>query len=218
MIIPAGSARTTILRRGMNPLADPAGAIRHLRKVDRALAPILQRVGAFNMNRVRHRFSALVWSIISQQISIKAAAAIRQRLADRLRTRRLTPEAVRALSLEELRACGLSTPKARYLHGLADGVSARTVKLRSIHRRDDEGVIAELVQVKGIGRWTAEMFLIFCLGRLDVLPVDDLGLRVAIQKLDALAELPTRAFVLERGAIWQPYRSVATWYLWQSLK
>ncbi len=194
------------------------GAIRHLQRADPALVPILTRVGPFKPTWVRHRFSALVWSIIAQQISIKAASAIRQRLADRLRTRRLTPQAVRALSGDALRSVGLSPQKARYLHDLAAKVTDRTVRLASIHRRDDETVIQELVQVTGIGRWTAEMFLIFSLGRLDVLPVDDLGLRAAIQKMDALAELPTQAFVRERGAVWRPYRSVATWYLWQSLK
>ncbi len=193
-------------------------ALRHLRRADAALAAVLERVGPFKPAVVRHRFSALVWSIIGQQISIKAASAIRQRLADRLRTRRLTPEAVGGLSDAELRACGLSPQKARYLHDLAAKVGTRIVKLHAIHRRDDEGVIEELIQVKGIGRWTAEMFLIFSLGRLDVLPVDDLGLRVAIQRLDRLPELPAQAFVRERGAVWTPYRSVATWYLWQSLK
>jgi 3-methyladenine DNA glycosylase/8-oxoguanine DNA glycosylase len=165
-----------------------------------------------------NRFAALAWSIISQQISIKAAASIRQRLADLVAPQRLEPESILALTPEQLRTAGLSAAKTRYLHDLAAKVHTGAVKLRTIHHEDDEAVIEHLVQVNGIGRWTAEMFLIFSLGRPDVLPVDDLGLRVGVQRLDGLPELPSKAAVQTRGAIWKPYRSVATWYLWQSLK
>jgi DNA-3-methyladenine glycosylase II len=130
----------------------------------------------------------------------------------------LDAQAIREIRRDRLRRVGLSKQKATYLHDLAARVADGAVDLDSIHERDDESVIEHLVQVKGIGRWTAEMFLIFCLGRPDVLPVDDFGLRAALRLCDGLPELPTRAEVRERGAVWAPYRSVATWYLWQSLK
>jgi 3-methyladenine DNA glycosylase/8-oxoguanine DNA glycosylase len=193
-------------------------ALRHLRHKDPVLRPIIQRVGPFKPRAYRSRFEMLAGSIISQQISTKAAAAIQQRLRDLISPQRVTPQAVLRLTPAKLRGAGLSRPKVNYLRGLAADLLKGRIDLESIHEREDEAIIEHLVQVKGIGRWTAEMFLIFSLGRPDVLPVDDFGLRAAIQRCDVLPELPTRAFVRERGAIWAPYRSVATWYLWQSLK
>ncbi len=195
-----------------------AQARRHLRRKDPALHPILERVGPFAMRRETNRFVALAWSIIAQQISIKAAAAIRKRLLDQFHPNRLSPALVHAANVDQLRAAGLSAAKARYLKDLAEKAHTGAVDLRNIHRADDETVIERLTRIKGIGRWTAEMFLIFSLGRPDVLPVDDLGLRVAVQRLCGLPALPGQAEVRERGAVWHPYRSVATWYLWQSLK
>jgi 3-methyladenine DNA glycosylase/8-oxoguanine DNA glycosylase len=200
------------------PLAYAEAARRHLRRRDPALRAVLERVGPFALRLERNRFAALAWSIISQQISVRAAASIRRRLADLVAPRRLTPEVIASLPLRKLRRAGLSRAKAASLHDLAAKVTAGVVNLRGLHRVDDEAVIEQLIQVKGIGRWTAEMFLIFALGRPDVLPVDDLGLRAGIQRLDGLDELPSKAEVIARGAVWQPYRSVATWYLWQSLK
>jgi DNA-3-methyladenine glycosylase II len=189
-----------------------------LRRKDPILRPIIRSVGAFAPNMHTNRFAVLVGSIISQQISTKAAAAIQQRLIDLVGSKHFDPDAIRVLRRDRLRRVGLSKQKAEYLHDLAAKVADGTVELDGIHEHDDEAVIEHLIQVKGIGRWTAEMFLIFCLGRPDVLPVDDFGLRAAIRRCDGLAELPTRGEVRERGAIWAPYRSVATWYLWQSLK
>jgi DNA-3-methyladenine glycosylase II len=193
-------------------------AVRHLKVADPSLAPIIDLVGPFRPNWVGERFAALGYSIISQQISTKAAASIRRTLLDRLGPAGFTPQAVLQAKHQTLRACGLSKQKAVYLRDLANQVSKGRVELHSIHEHDDEVVIEKLVQVKGIGRWTAEMFLIFALGRPDVLPVDDLGLRAALQRLDGLAELPTKHEVRARGQPWKPYSSVATWYLWQSLK
>ena len=193
-------------------------AIRHLKMVDPVLAPIIELVGPFKPNWVGERFAALGYSIISQQISTKAAASIRKKVLDQLGPAGFTPQSILRQKFIALRNCGLSNQKATYLQDLATKVSKGHVELHSIHDHDDEIVIERLIQVRGIGRWTAEMFLIFSLGRPDVLPVDDLGLRAAIKRLDGLKEMPTKQAVRERGALWKPYSSVATWYLWQSLR
>ncbi len=193
-------------------------AVRHLKKSDRRLAKTIDAVGPFRPNMVLERFPALAYSIISQQISIKAAASIRQKVLDLLAPRALSPEALLAQRFEDLRSAGLSRSKAAYLLDLASKVAARVIELERLHEADDEEVIASLIQVKGIGRWTAEMFLIFSLGRPNVLPVDDLGLKTAVKKLYRLPALPTKADLRQRGELWQPYCSVATWYLWQSLR
>ncbi len=193
-------------------------AVRHLSEADPTLAPIFAQVGPFKPNWVPERFSALGYAIVSQQISTKAAASIRQRVIDLLQPHGFAPHAILAQPFETLRGCGLSKQKTAYLIDLADQVSKGSVPLHEMHELDDEAVIEQLIQVKGIGRWTAEMFLIFSLGRPDVLPVDDLGLRAAVKRLDRLKEMPTKAEVRERGTAWKPYSSVATWYLWQSLR
>jgi 3-methyladenine DNA glycosylase/8-oxoguanine DNA glycosylase len=128
------------------------------------------------------------------------------------------PQSVLRLSTRRLRGAGLSAAKAKYLLDLARRVNRGDIDLDGIHELDDEQVIASLTQVHGVGRWTAEMFLIFSLGRPDVLPIDDFGLRSGIQLCDGLPTLPTRAAVRQRGDCWKPYRSVATWYLWQWLR
>jgi DNA-3-methyladenine glycosylase II len=193
-------------------------ALRHLRRRDPTLRPVFQRIGPFALRLVSDRFPALVSAILSQQLSVKAADTIEQRLQAQMPRRRFTPAAVLALPETDLRAAGLSRAKVTYVRDLATKVHSGAVPLHDLHDADDETVIEKLTQVKGIGRWTAEMFLIFSLGRPDVLPVDDLGLRAAIQRLDNLPELPTKSQVAARGATWQPFRTVATWYLWQSLR
>jgi DNA-3-methyladenine glycosylase II len=193
-------------------------AIRHLRRRDPVLRPIIAQVGPFAPRRANNRFAALVGSIISQQISTKAADSIHRRLLEAVGSEDVTAEKILSLRTPRLRRIGLSKQKAAYLRDLSRHVTDGLVDLESIHELDDESVIQQLVQVKGIGRWTAEMFLMFSLVRPDVLPVDDLGLRAALKRCDGLAELPTKAQVRERGAIWAPFRSVATWYLWQSLR
>ena len=202
----------------MGSLEYASQAVRHLRKRDPALWPILEKIGPFALRLETGRFSALVSAIIAQQLSYKAADTIERRLRARVGSRRLTPAALLAVPERELRTAGLSRGKTAYLRDLADKVHTGSLPLRHLHRAEDEAVIAHLTQIRGIGRWTAEMFLIFSLGRPDVLPVDDLGLRAALQRLDRLPQLPAKAEVLARGAIWQPFRTVATWYLWQSLR
>jgi DNA-3-methyladenine glycosylase II len=195
-----------------------ARALPHLRRKDPALRPLFRRVGPFVMPVEPNRFAALVYSIVGQQLSVLAAATIRKRLLESLSGKPLSPRALLALPTATLRGAGLSRAKTEYLQDLADRVRSGAVDLDALHEGDDEAVIAALTQVRGIGRWTAEMFLIFSLGRPDVLPVDDLGLRAGIQRLDGLKELPSKADVRLRGEKWRPYRTVATWYCWQGLK
>jgi DNA-3-methyladenine glycosylase II len=192
-------------------------ARRHLARRDPVLKRLMGTVGPCTLQQNPNRFAALVRSIISQQISTKAAAAIGARLQQALVSTGVTPEGILALSADELRAAGLSAAKARSLYDLAEKVQDQTLPLDTLHRLPDEEVIARLLPVRGIGRWTAEMFLIFSLGRLDVLPVADWGLRVGIQRQYSLMEPPVKGHLIELAEPWRPYRSIATWYFWRSL-
>jgi DNA-3-methyladenine glycosylase II len=191
-------------------------ARRHLARRDAVLKRLMSAIGPCTLRQNPDRFAALVRSIISQQISTKAAAAIAARLQQTLGSAGLTPDGILALSAEELRAAGLSAAKARSMHDLAEKVQSQTLPLHTLHRLSDEEVITNLVPVRGIGRWTAEMFLIFSLGRLDVLPVADWGLRVGVQRQYSLVEPPAKARLVELAEPWRPYRSIATWYFWRS--
>jgi DNA-3-methyladenine glycosylase II len=181
------------------------------------LKRLAQAVGPCTLQINADHFAVLVHSIVSQQISTRAAAAIRARLHESLAPRGLTASRILMRTEGQLRAVGLSVAKARALHDLADKVSRRVVPLKKLHQLPDEDVIACLVQVRGIGRWTAQMFLIFSLGRLDVLPVDDWGLRAGVRRHYGLAEAPRRAQLEAIAEPWRPYRSIATWYVWRSL-
>ena len=192
-------------------------ARRHLARRDPVLKRLIGAIGPCTLWHNPDGFAALVRSIISQQISTKAAAAIHARLLQTLVRTWMIPEGILALSNEELRAAGLSASKALSLCDLAERVRNRTLALEVLHELPDEDVIAQLVPVRGIGRWTAEMFLIFSLGRLDVLPVDDWGLRAALKREYGLKEPPAKARMLELAEPWRPYRSIATWYFWRSL-
>lgn len=200
------------------PADTAAAALRHLRSADPVLARVIRRAGPFTLKLERDRFRMLVRSIIAQQISTAAANSIRRRLEERIAPARATPEVLAALSTDELRACGLSGQKAGYLHDLAAKVASGTVRIRQLARLDDDAVISELIQVRGIGEWTAQMVLIFSLGRLDVLPHADLGIRSAMRRLYGLAELPNKSEAHRIAAPWRPYASVASWYLWRSLE
>ena len=192
-------------------------AVAHLKEADPALARIIDLVGPPTLTLRGDGFTSLVYSIISQQISVRAAAAIRDRLIALFPAETgLTPEGMIQLGPERLREGGLSHAKTRYLLDLATRVAAREVTIDGFPQLTDDEIIAELVKVKGIGRWTAEMYLIFCLGRPDVLPVDDLGFRAGVKRLYGLDRLPTADESRQYGARWQPYRSLATWYLWRS--
>ncbi len=195
---------------------DPTKARRHLARRDPVLKSLMRQVGPCTLRHEPDGFAALVRSIIAQQISTKAAAAIQGRLVLTLGEPGLQPAALLALSDEQLRGAGLSASKARALRDLADKIAAGALPLLHLPDLDDEAVIDLLLPVRGIGRWTAQMFLIFSLGRPDVLPVDDLGLRAGVQRAYALAALPDRAALTELAEPWRPYRSVATWYFWRS--
>jgi DNA-3-methyladenine glycosylase II len=191
-------------------------AQRHLSRRDPVLKRLIHGVGPCTLRVDPDHFAALVRSIISQQISTKAAASIRGRLESSLRPRRITLKGIRAASDETLRAAGLSAAKVRAVRDLAEKVHLGDVPLKELHRRPDEDVITCLLPVRGIGRWTAEMFLIFSLGRLDVLPVHDLGLRAGVQRQYGLGELPDKETLTALAEPWRPYRSIATWYFWRS--
>ncbi len=191
-------------------------AVRHLRAADPIVRDVIAAVGPFRMRTERRRFQALARSIIAQQISGKAARSIWNRLSNAVRPGQVTAAAIAALSLDDLRALGVSPQKAGYLQNLSDHVLQRSVRLDRMGRMPDADVIAELIRVRGIGVWTAQMFLMFSLGRLDVLPHDDLGIRSAIRQLYALPELPGRDQCETIACPWRPYATVACWYLWRS--
>jgi DNA-3-methyladenine glycosylase II len=193
-------------------------AVKHLRRADAVLRDVIRRAGPFTLRPKRDRFGMLVGSIISQQISVLAARSIRRRVEALVAPARPAAHNLAALAPEQLRAAGLSPQKLTYLTDLCAHVADGRVDLRTIGRKPDEEVITELIQVKGIGRWTAQMFLIFALGRLDVLPHDDLGVRAAIRRLYGLPELPDRATSERIAEPWRPYASVASWYCWRSLE
>jgi 3-methyladenine DNA glycosylase/8-oxoguanine DNA glycosylase len=165
---------------------------------------------------IRSHFHALARSIVYQQLAGAAARTIHDRVAALTPSGRF-PTATELLALpeERLRGAGLSRNKLASLRDLAERVGSGRLRLTSIARLDDEGVVERLVEVRGVGRWTAEMFLIFRLGRLDVMPATDLGVREGLRRLDGLGERPTPAEVLARAEPWRPLRSVASWVLWR---
>ncbi len=198
---------------------DLSAAAAHLTARDPVLARIIDEVGFPIFRHNPNLFGALVDSIIGQQISVHAASAIRRRIAALMPDgATLTPDGILARSVEDLRGAGLSRTKVGYLLDLATKVHDGTVDLEHLSALDDEAIVAELMKVKGIGRWTVEMFLIFSLHRPDVLPVGDLGFRTAIQRQYGLEQLPTADEIRRLAEPWVPYRSVATWYLWRSLR
>jgi DNA-3-methyladenine glycosylase II len=198
---------------------DYARARRVLLRRDPVLAALIRQYGPCRLGdalRVDH-FSALVRAIIFQQLSTKAASTIHGRLLALLRDGQVSPEAVAAISEQQFRAAGISRQKVLYLRDLCAKISSGAVQLDAVEALDDEDVIAALTTVKGIGRWTAEMFLMFRLQRPDVLPVGDLGILTAVQRAYGLRKRPTPDRLRRLGEAWKPYRSVACWYLWRSL-
>jgi len=187
-----------------------------LRK-DPILGKIIDNVGDYSLKRRNHHFAVLVESIISQQLATKAAEAIFRRLT-KLYPKFPTATQILATRRSKLRKTGISGMKIDYLKDLARNIEDGKLKIKSLPKMSDEQVIEQLTQIKGIGRWTAEMFLIFSLGRQDVLPVHDLGLKKAVQFAFSLPQLPKPKEVEKLGERWKPYRSIATWYLWKSLQ
>ncbi len=199
---------------------DPwAEAVLHLNTADPVFGSLIARVGPCLIRpKVRKdRFPTLVRAIIGQQISSKAAASIDAKLRD-LTGQAHAPDSLIELGEPGLRSVGLSGVKARYVLNLAEAVRTKVVPLDVIHQWDDDAIIACLTTIKGVGVWTAEMFLIFALGRPDVFPVGDLGVRAALRDRYELPDLPKPEAARALGDAWRPFRSVASWYLWRSLE
>jgi DNA-3-methyladenine glycosylase II len=192
-------------------------AIAYLSDVDPIMAKAIERVGPCTLIPNPQFFETLVDAIISQQISVKAADAIMGRLRAALHAEAnstISPEALLSLEEDTLRSVGLSPQKMRYIRDLTERVANGQLDLERLSELDDEAAISELVKVKGIGRWTAEMMLIFSLGRPDVLPVDDLGFLEGVREAYSLEVRPTPKEMRIRGEQWHPYRTFATWYMW----
>jgi 3-methyladenine DNA glycosylase/8-oxoguanine DNA glycosylase len=190
-------------------------------KSDPVLRAVITRVGPCRLHAVAPRdpFETLCRSIASQQLSVKAAETIFQRFCDLFPPdRKPTPLGVMTLGDAKIRGAGFSRPKVTFIKDLATHVLDGRLDLKGLRKHDDEEVMRQLVAVKGIGRWTAEIFLMFRLGRPDILPADDLGLMNAVQRAYGLRQRPTPKQLRKRGEAWRPYRSVAAWYLWASLK
>jgi DNA-3-methyladenine glycosylase II len=193
-------------------------ARRHLRKADTVMREIIHRVGPVRLRLERNRFAMLVRSIISQQISTSAARSIRRRLEELVSPGTITPADIVSLKTRQLRSVGLSGQKASYIQDLASKVNSSELNLRQIGRLGDERVIEQLTRVRGIGHWTAQMFLMFSLGRPDVFPYGDLGIRSAIRKAYSLDELPDHQQSKLIAEPWHPHATIASWYLWRSLE
>jgi len=179
---------------------------------------LIARVGPCTLaSNPEDPFTLLVRCVISQQISTKAAESIFGKLAALVDGPPVPMARVARLGDEKLRSCGLSGPKQRTLRAVIDHVRANPDLLPGIAERDDETIRAELTAIKGIGPWSADMFLMFGLGRPDVLPVGDFGFRVAVKRLFRLRKEPSIEGYIKRGEPWRPFRSIATWYLWRSL-
>ena len=194
-------------------------ACRHLARRDRVMKKLIPRFPEGRLQSRGDAFTTLARSIVGQQISVKAAQSVWDRFAALMPqpSTRLDPRALLGLDVAVLRAAGLSARKVEYLCDLARHFDSGAVHVAQWGAMDDEAIIEELVAIRGIGRWTAEMFLIFHLLRPNVLPLDDLGLLKGISQLYFSGEPVSRAEARELGEGWAPYRSVATWYIWRSL-
>jgi DNA-3-methyladenine glycosylase II len=205
---------------------DHSEAVKHLRKADPVMRGIIERVGECKLGHATDRggpahdhYGALVRAIVGQQLSVLAARSIHARLMERFGGRTPTPAEVLADDPEELRAAaGLSRSKVAFLRDLAERVQSGALHLEALDDLPDEEVSAELVAVKGIGQWTADMFLIFHLGRPDVLATGDLGLRRGAMLAYRLRKPPEERRFITLARPWRPWRSVASWYLWASLR
>ena len=198
---------------------DYARARRLLLRRDPVLAALIRKHGACGLAAAQRsdHFSALVRAITGQQLSTKAAATIYARLVA-LMPGGVTPEALASLSDDQMRAVGMSRQKTAYFRDLAGKVLSGALPINSLDEMSDDGVIAALTQVKGIGRWSAQMFLMFRLGRMNVLPDLDLGVQKGIQIAYRMRKLPRPQKVLEIGAKWTPYRTIGSWYMWRVLE
>ena len=196
-----------------------AKAAAYLSKQDPLLAPVVAQAGLCDITPHKDYYTSLVTDIIGQQLSTKAARAIRTKFVDSFGGAFPSPQQILSKSLEELRATGISWAKAKYVSDLAQHVVDGKVKFDHLDALGNDEIIKELTAVKGIGEWTAHMFLMFCMGRLDVLAHGDLGIKNGIQKLYGLDHQPSAQEVIDiaKKNNWHPYESVACWYVWESL-
>ncbi len=191
-------------------------AVRHLKSCDEVISGLIQKHGRCTITPARDNpFHALSSSIISQQVSAHAARAIKARLFQVLGSDRFQPEGILKLSPRALKGAGLSRAKIKYIRGLARAVRSGKLDFAGLARAEEEEVISHLVSFPGIGTWTAEMFLIFGLGRPDVLSVNDAGLKRGLKLAYHLPQIPSAAEMISLGESWRPYRSVASWYIWR---
>jgi DNA-3-methyladenine glycosylase II len=192
--------------------------VNYLCQTDFQLGNIIRSIGKYSIKTTNDPFQSLIQSIIFQQLAGRAASVIYGRFLDYYSNISPGPEQILSTPDPILKDnVGLSSKKIEYLKDLSTRIIDRRLNLVLISEMTDEEIVSQLMQVKGIGRWTAEMFLIFCLGRKDIFPVGDLGVRKAIQRLYSLPELPSPSTMLDIAQSWKPYRSIATWYLWKSL-
>jgi DNA-3-methyladenine glycosylase II len=193
-----------------------AKAQRHLARRDPVLRRLITQIGACTLQVNPDGFEVLARAIISQQISWKAAKSIGIRLCESLGKKGLCPAAIVRAPEAKMRAAGLSASKFRALKDLAGRCHEGELELDELPALSDEEVIERLLPVYGIGRWTAEMYLIFCLGRHDILPLADLGLRAGMKRQYELPDLPAKEELIRRAEPWRPFRSIATWFFWRS--
>jgi len=200
---------------------DWSEAEKYLSQRDPALKKIIKTIGPCTLRPRRDYFVKLCQSIFSQQISTAAATSLFGRFRDQFPQRRPTPakvlEFLRTAPEEKIKSVGLSRQKRAYVEDLAERFATGQVPTRRFARMDDEAIVQSLIPIKGIGRWTVEMFLIFCLNRPNVWPIDDLGVRKGAQLVRGLTVIPQKTEMLAIGENWKPWRTVATWYLWRHL-
>jgi DNA-3-methyladenine glycosylase II len=201
---------------------DAAKGVRHLRRADPVMRDLIKDIGPLDLeSRLRGRpaepYGALLRAIVGQQLSTKAARTIYGRVTDLFGGKTPSPEELLDVDADSMRAAGLSRAKVAYTRSLAEHVLSGELELDRLDELSDEEISAELTAVKGLGQWTADMFMIFHLGRPDVLPVGDLGVRNAAQRVYGLEDVPLAPQLIEIGEPWRPYRSVASLYLWRSL-
>jgi DNA-3-methyladenine glycosylase II len=194
-------------------------AAEHISRHDPVLRPVIAKVGLCTIRPNTNYYEELVDAIVSQQLSVYAARAIEQRFRDLFGGNFPTPDQILTTNVEALRGIGFSRAKATYVLDLAQHIIEGKVQFGHLDGQSNEEIITELTAVKGIGTWTAHMFLMFCMGRTDILPVGDLGIRNGIRKLYALENAPAPQAITELAVKnhWHPYESIASWYVWQAL-
>ena len=191
-------------------------ALRHLSHADKRMEKLIDKFGPPNFNLMNHYYESLIRSIVYQQLSGKSASIIYERFLD-LFVFDIYPEPkdILAVSIETLRSSGLSYQKVNYIRDLSEKWQDGTMNLTDIDSMTDEEISSELIKVKGIGQWTADMFLMFTLGRPDVFPFGDLGIQKGVMIITNMNRLPTQKEMERKAIKWQPYRTVAAWYLWK---